>query len=326
MTACPAVERGKMSGTNDLMRISAIVQDVFEPLHTGISLVFTIAPNGKVWGKRLDVKSTSRDVELEIFSGTDDGYVLWKLDGGNRVRRYPNVLTIEQRRKVDMIMFEERTITHLLSTIVVLAPINLPDNYLPSMRPYLLFRGLHEQPALRRNIFAHVVDCSDDSSPLAGSKGGLWSIQYCDKRFSFVFFDPREQDEYLQGRKLERNEYSIANVCLHQRAENNKTIFPRHEFYAVQAQNGEFDLFRSGAFQRQKLFLRSVVRVTYGGHDFFDYFKVDDVLLLLEEFRTTETDSEFTWTIAVAQNKFIRNILRLHSNSKTLFQALKIQK
>ena len=273
---------GKMPGTNDLMRISAIVEDIFEPLHTGISLAFTIAPNGKVWGKRLDVKSTSRDVELEIFSGTDDGYVLWKLDGGNRVRRYFDILTIEQRRRVDMIMREKQTITHLLSTIVVPVPIYLSGNYLPSMRLDLLLPGPHEQLALPRNIFAHVVDCSDDSSALAPSKGGLWSIQYCDKRFSFVFFDPREQDAYWQGVLEAKKEYSIAKVCLFQHAENKKTVFPRHEFYAVQAQNGEFDLFRSSAFQRQKFFLRPVVRVTYGGHDFFDYFKVDDALLLLE--------------------------------------------
>ena len=45
---------------------------VFEPkdfpyLNTGKSLVFVIARNGMVWGKRLDDQSSKGDIELEVF-------------------------------------------------------------------------------------------------------------------------------------------------------------------------------------------------------------------------------------------------------------------
>ena len=60
----------------------------------------------------------------------------------------------------------------------------------------------------------------------------------------------------------------------------------------------------------------------------FEYFAVDDAVLLLEEFQEIDEGAmtvkppELYWTLGVVQNKFVRNLTRLASNNPDLLRGI----
>lgn len=298
--------------------ITATVQETFEPLHTGHSLVFTIAPNGHVWGKRLDEKSGKNDVEIEIFAPTHGGYIFRKITSKittisnfkTDVVREPK-LTVEQDRKIKTILSQKEKITYLLGTLMLRSyEVSLVGNYhhwncshRKLEHPAISPEGLHYR--------VKIVDCSYE--PLQNRLSNLrhWSLSYDDTSFYFQF------NAQIPIRHEKNHAYGSLSGSLI----NSKTVhypefgkdFPRLHYFIAKAENKKFDL---RSWNRKTL--PPELKIMYGEHNFFDYFEIDDAVLLLEEERTSETESNFYWTIGVAQNKVVRNLMRLKSNNPEL--------
>ena len=304
--------------------ITATVQEIFEPLHTGYSLIFTIAPNGHVWGKRLDEKSGKNDIEIEIFALGPGGCRFGKRENYREglnatyttqlfAPANPPKLTAEQERKINLILSQKERINYLLGTLMLKSyEISLVGNYHHRYSDGENF----ERPLINPEELLYkvrVVDCSYDPEP---KKSALdyWDLVYFDSQFVFQF-NPRQTLRCNSGGPLitpgEVLDFSEARFGVHFIDEVKE--YPRVEFFAVQAENEKFDL-RNWYHKT----LPPKLKIMYGEYDFFGYFLVDDAVLLLEEERLSETESKFYWTIGVAQNKLARNLMRLKSNNPEL--------
>lgn len=299
--------------------ITATIQETFEPLHTGHSLIFTIAPNGHVWGKRLSNESDKNDLEIEIFAPVHGGY-LFRRTRSKRTTlgefetalcANPDI-TAEQKRKINLILSQKEKINYLLGTLMLRShEVSLVGNYhhwdcdrrknfeRPSINP----EGLPYSTVVR--------DCSYANAD-PSSRWTLWHLKYDDASFRFSF----SPIIAMRWRKSEGTctggEYTNHFMGETHHPEFDKD-FPRIKFFSVQAQNKKFDL-RSWNHKT----LPPELKIMFGEYDFFDFFEVDDAVLLLEERQTSETESEFYWTLGVAQNKLIRNLMRLKSNNPEL--------
>lgn len=291
--------------------ITATLQETFEPLHTGNSLIFTIAPNGHVWGKKLDNRSGKNDLEITIFAPYPRGVLYRNI--GNVPSIHAPVMTKEQQKKVQLILDQKERINYLLGTLMLRShEVSLVGNYhhwdgceesfkRPSINP----EGL--------SYAIKVVDCSYESIQNRLSRLRHWDLSYDDASFCFHF----NAQIHLRLGKQDGTIYQVKDISpntIHY-PEFGKD-FPRIHYFTAQAENRKFDL-RSWSHKT----LPPELKIMYGEYDFFDYFEIDDAVLLLEEERISETESNFYWTVGVAQNKLIRNLMRLKSNNPELLAA-----
>ena len=165
--------------------ITATVEETFEPLHTGHSLIFTIAPNGHVWGKQLDSKSSRNDVEIRIYAPYPGGIICRKRDEVPSIHK--PALTVEQERKISLILSQKEKINYLLGTLMLRShEVSLVGNYYhwdcgrqknlghPTVNP----EGLP--------YMVKVVDCSYGGNIVISSFGN-WDLKYDDSSFRFIF-------------------------------------------------------------------------------------------------------------------------------------------
>lgn len=298
--------------------ITATLQETFEPLHTGHSLIFTIAPNGHVWGKRLDEKSGKNDIEIEIFAPYLRGMLFRKLGMSPSIHK--PTLTKEQERKINLILGQKERINYLLGTLMLRShEVSLVGNY-------------HHWDCRRKNSFERpsinpeelpyrvkVVDCSYGNSTLLSSNLGHWALSYDDASFRFHFYANVELRQEKAGALQQVGncfDKGVQNLHHYPKFDH---AFPRFRYHSLQAENKKFDLIgcESKSPTLAKILPRTL-KIMYGEYDFFDYFEVDDAVLLLEEERLSETESNFYWTIGVAKNKLARNLMRLKSNNPEL--------
>ncbi len=301
--------------------ITAVVEETFEPLHTGKSLVLTIAPNGKVWGKRLDEESTKRDVEIEIFAPVAGGYQLHRKGKSGREPILPGFereLTVEQQKKIKMIFSQEDEIYYLLGTLQVGQLDSLSSSHF--RRPSSV-DNIYVLPC-RGSYSVYTVGVGENS---AESKSGLHRISYDDYQCVFNFESTKnsvadmEACKHCGGAWNSRNDWWDGSAC--HLPHNQQNGFPRFQCFSGQAKNGIFNLRYSSTGEAIRFFQKSL-RVMFKEHNFFDLFAVDDAVLLLEEERMSEGTSTFHWTLAIVQNKLARNLVRLSSNNPDLFRPL----
>lgn len=300
--------------------ITATLKETFEPLHTGHSLIFTIAPNGHVWGKKLDDKSGKNDVEIEIFAPERGGYLVRKQGAQTTTHHSAGnsksfvtmsgilITTAEQDKKIKTILAQKERIYYLLGTLMLRShEVSLVGNYHHWNHSH---RKL-ERPSINPEGLPYaikVVDCSYE--PIQNCLSGLRHLElsYDDASFRFRFnakirtrLGPDKEEGY--------NDIVFDPIQYPEFGKN----FPRFHYFTAQAENKKFDL-RSWNHKT----LPPELKIMYGEYNFFDYFEIDDAVLLLEEERTSETESKFYWTIGVAQNKLARNLMRLKSNNPEL--------
>jgi len=310
--------------------ITAVVEETFEPLHTGGSLVFTIAPNGKVWGKRLDGQSGNKDIELEIFWPDPCACLVrqksWR-DPERLDRAYHRAnLTISQRQKIGTILNQKEKIQDVLGTVMVSATNrptwSLPGNYIRDARWHNCKLSTSK---LCQSI--SVVDCTYGKTAQLISSLGLVSIRYddskCAFRFSVVTPAAYPWKEKTSGNRLHQIEGYIDTlfdlnkvVCFYERKDDE---LPYVAFWASQAEDKEFLMPQGCPYGSTK----PTIRAMYNENNFFDLFDVDDALLLLEEKRLTDSQFELHWTFCIAQNRLARNLARLNSNNSTLFETIR---
>src|SRR3989338_7934591 len=176
--------------------ITATVQETFEPLHTGHSLIFTIAPNGHVWGKKLDEKSGKTDVEVEIFAPAPGGYFLRQV-GKNAITSIIEVSaieslrpTVEQKKKIITILSQKERINYLLGTLMLRSH----DIYLVGGYYYRYSDGeSFGRPLINPEELPYtikVIDCSYGSEPRKSALG-YWDLVYFNSQFVFQL-NPRQ--------------------------------------------------------------------------------------------------------------------------------------
>lgn len=305
--------------------ITATLQETFEPLHTGHSLVFTIAPNGHVWGKRLDEKSGKNDVEVEIFAPVRGGYLFQQIKNGATIVSRSDFgtydspkFTLEQDKKITMILSQKERIYYLLGTLILRShEVSLVGDY---HHWDCRWKDAFKRPPIinpdKLPYAVKIVDCS--YVPNEYYRISYWNLGYNDFQFEFVF-SPRQTLRCKAGGPLAKPgevlDFSRTRFMTH--FKDDVKEYPRVEFFAARAENKKFDL-RSWQSPTLAKAFKPDLKIMYGEYDLFDYFEIDDAVLLLEEERTSETESKFYWTIGVAQNKLIRNLARLKSNNDEL--------
>lgn len=320
-------------------------------LHTGHSLVFTIARNGHVWGKRLDGESSRGDIELEVFWPREDGCLI-KLGpfygdaviplGNNRrfdlfsgpavlqevlkvellsqgAKEKIQLLSQSQQERIRSILSQKEIIQYELGTLMVRPGTDTTDfNYkqtLPYRRmdkPIPLLRDFNNEPC---NI--KVVDCSYGETKSRNSYCGNWTLnEYRDDQFKFYFLGNIEMTTGGDGGHFPVRVHRNMDA-----SEVNRWYFGEKRFYAVQAERGRFDI--SGwLLCKGEKFIKPELRIMYGEHDFFEYFAVDDAVLMLEMEDAGDPTKGLFWTLGIAQNKHIREMTRLASNNPDLFVPL----
>ena len=304
---------------------------VFEPkdfpyLNTGKSLVFVIARNGMVWGKRLDEQSANGDVELEIFWPSDDGCLL-RLKVANHISTATigclNLdLSVEQRKKIRGILSQKEIIQYELGTLMVRSVYNIGD---AGWRNLPQYQRMTEKCKLNfpwdNPCNIKVVDCSYDNKWQI-SRRTSWEFCYNDATFDFKF---SSRDIYNNGKNTRvigthENPINFWDVSKHESGWDNGAAMIGKKFFAARLSGGKFDMSRVELRSNERI--NHSLRIMYGEYDFFEYFEVDDAVLVLEEETCSADFPELYWTLGIAQNKHVREMMRLASNNPDLFAPL----
>ncbi len=311
-------------------RLQILEPKDFPFLHTGKSLVFTIARNGHVWGKRLDNESARGDVELEVFWPVEEGCLIRERSDG----QYTTPLTVpemrsrerfskEQFRKIETILSQKEKIQYELGTLMVRPFVTADPNY-KDWRHLPQYKRVTTKPKIDfpsgepRNI--KIVDCSygENSSPL--SYQGCWQPIYESLPSEFKFTSrgdmvSRHNKEIFSG----LGSVLVGEISRWMKANLVGTTY----FYVSRAENKKFNVADWEPCKERRMF-KPELKIMYGEQDFFNYFTIDDAALLLEitDFANSNRNSQVSWTLAIAQNKLVREMMRLASNNPDLFDPL----
>jgi hypothetical protein len=279
----------------DKSLITAVQQETFEPLHTGKSLVFTIAPNGHVWGKRLDVKSHGGDLELEIFAPYETmcfAKLLRWADGKVRLDKAltSEHITNEQKKKVYMILAQKEQIEKMLPNLFLYRSYNMPCDFKrePESRTLLEWPQIAVSIKVIREPFGLSFE---------RSAAGLFGFQY-DGQFTLV------AEKHMRFcREVHRVGQEI-----HARYANSIEV-GSFQISTFVARNGMFHQLSGSGIGRR------IWRVMDGEHNIFDRYDIDDALLLLEY----EKESHMShWTLVPVQDMELREMVRKLSNNPSL--------
>lgn len=303
--------------------ITATLEEKVSFFHTGVSLVCVIAPNGHVWGKRVNAKSGQRDVELEIFAPQKSGCRIKKGCEGKDVWVSSSIplnfftladSTQEQRKKIQIILSEKEKLQYLLGTLMVTLVENLADS------PMGRYARRTDTPKINvtQSDLAYsikVVDCSEKQQDCEIKKSDApfgycrFYLSYAQPSFSFVVhparaFSVRDGKDWPDSHTPRCEGYWLPK---------GPSPFPRVELYVIQAAHGRFDMSSASACKDRKL-IQPSIRIMYGEYDFFDYFDIDDAALILQEERTSEEHSKLHWTLGIAKSEVWSNLQRIQSN------------
>lgn len=296
------------------------------------SLVFTIAPNGHVWGHRVEDGGTKRDIELEVYGPEFGGYTIKRKGWDHAAPSWSRglELTKEQEKAVARILIQT-ALRGILGTLV------LPLDYINFLKVRYINHAYDLLPVGRGNLNtggsnAVKIKIADCLLLNQTSKSGSFNIAYLDDKFTFQIsgvHDGRLGEGAAAKIFLKKPgargclEFSDADpdgLCQIYRREDRffergvSTEFPHYVVFAAQAKNKKFFVGYFPACVERKLFPNELT-VLCDTENVFDVFEIDDAILLLEEKRISETESELYWTFAVVQNKVLREHKRLLSNN-----------
>lgn len=320
----------KDSGTGSDLEITTVREEKIEPLITEDSLIFTIAANGKTWPKRLDESSAKSDIELQIYSPVLDGCLVREMAKPKIPNAYYvplsdqtnwNLLTVEQQKKTNAILAQKERINYLLGTLMVPYPLELGGGYGKREPDYTKVKvgpenfG-HLDHVKGNNYSVRVLDCSYGGRENCTLRGWLHRLWYDVQSFSFT---ARTQGSDLVD-SIDVLKLIRERIC----GDNLRIDYPRTHLYAFVAQNKVFDTSVLTKNEKHRLNLpitKDSLTIMYGELNIFDAFSIDDALLIHEEFRHSDTEkSQPYWTLCIAQNQMVGNLLRLRSNNPSLKQ------
>lgn len=316
---------------------------VFEPkdfpyLNTGKSLVFVIARNGMIWGKRLDKQSSKGDIELEVFWPKEDGCLIRividaKVNVVSNsvplcVLNQRNDFTIEQKRRIESILSQKEIIQYELGTLMVRPFPNLDLDW-RSISAFhrktdkCILDFMHGEPC---NI--KVINCPRSPNEYQSSLNlSSWNFYYDDAAIDFKFFSDSIYKINSTCKINERlavgtseNPVRFADIQnIESRFDSNGAVIVK-VFFASRLSEKKFDM--SSIKLRNNIKIKPSLRIMYGEYDFFEYFDIDDAVLVLEEETISAGLPKLSWTLGIAQNKHVREMMRLASNNSGLFAPL----
>lgn len=292
------------------------------------TLVFTIAPNGHIWGHRIEDGGDQRDIELEIFSSKSCGYTLRKKGDHSGMRTAcDNHLKEGQKKAVKHILAQRESFSKILKTIL------LPESSLYEFNKHYKgkskhYRNLNATGKEFENI--SLIDCS--FAQYHCSQQGFFFIEYLDK--DFVFEICGSSFGTAGGAAINNvflRKYGISGEMGFSRAtpkvlggmyrdgyrfvgRGTTAEFPHYVVFAAQAEDKKFYVGHFPACVERGL-IPNEITVLCDINNIFDCFEIDDAMLLLEEKRLSETESELYWTLAIAHNKFLHEHRRIKSNN-----------
>ncbi|OGF63479.1 hypothetical protein A2926_01730 [Candidatus Giovannonibacteria bacterium RIFCSPLOWO2_01_FULL_44_40] len=303
------------------------------------SLVFTIGPNGHVWGHRIEEGGTKRDIELEVYAPVEDGYTLRrKNEHASSGWALHSDLTESQKRAIRFIL-AQKALPTILGSLVLSQDLgcDFRAHYRKFNPPSLSYGELCNVLNLTKSYFKNVrlVDCLSQNKV---SKTGLFNVEYHDEKFLFTIgqayfscaggasvanvhygklgdISPRTDFSPLPFTDL-TGMYKYGYRLFERGTEGD---FPYYVLSAAQARNKKFSVGSFPACVERKL-IPNEITVLYDTENLFDVFEIDDALLLLEEKRISEEQSELYWTVAVADNQITREHKRLFSNNPNLYK------
>lgn len=280
------------------------------------SLHCVIAPNGHVWGKSLDGESGKKDMELAVYAPTSNGY-LWRTKAymnnqwldATSYRGLRDFLTKTQQEKIQLIMSQQDTLAKLIGCVHLGPQISLIGNY------------WREENRDRAPLFlpnysfsSKVVDCSFTGQRDDESCYSFFKISYDDIACAFLLRADEHALVFRSSEELNRWTKEVAGSrCVKIATARGKTL--RFEFCAAQANEKAFNFYLTELHKKE--FVPQKLHVLYKGYNIFDFFAIDDALLLAEAYMSDE-QMTIAWTIAVAQNQHIRHMRRLCSNNLDL--------
>lgn len=254
-------------------------------------------------------------------------------------------LTRSQKKKIFAIVSQGEKIQHMLGTIMVNDNPSSVEAYIHRSTLCSSHVSLRGDPvATRKDI--QLIECSYEypQNKWNSSTFRIWDIEYDTVNCSFLFSreyhpddvvksqDTKNGREYIQEgvffriRNDQKEEVivpSAENPYIHTNiAHISQFSYRRHlanypypvVFYAAQAENKQFNFSAADAVVKRNL-VAPHLRVMYGIENIFDFYEIDDAVLLLEEVRISDTVSELYWTLAIAHNTVIRNFKRIISNN-----------
>jgi len=312
-------------------RLQVLEPKNFPYLHTGKSLVFVIARNGMVWGKRLDEQSSKGDIELEVFWPSEDGCLIRQWCGRDlgasvsstfQMQKQLGMFSNEQICKIESILSQKEIIQYELGTLMVRSVYDIGD---AGWRNLPQYQRMTEKCKLNfpwdNPCNIKVVDCSYKGVWQTSFNLSTWQFYYDDVVADFKFFTDslwEGKEKFSIGtREAPRSFKDVQNI---------ESVFNREaaqivkKFFAAKLSNRKFDM--SGIKLRSDVKINPCLRIMYGEYDFFEYFKVDDAVLVLEEETYSADFLKLYWTLGIAQNKLIREMMRLASNNLDLFAPL----
>ena len=292
------------------------------------TLVFTIAPNGHVWGHRIEDGGTKRDIELEVYAPVEDGYTLRRKNGHTSSGWALQSDLTESQKKAIRFILAQKSLYGVLGALVV------SRGWFDGLDSHYKTHNEHHGRLLSAmNPNLCVVDCSDlhDKANKA-SRAGLVSIEYSDDKFAFyvstMYYGVaggatatkyslkqsyRNPNDDLRWNKTSVQKLDVAYREGYRVFEKPDAEFPQIVFSAAQARDGKFFVGSFPACVERSLFPNEII-VLCDTENIFDVLDIDDALLLLEERRISEKESELYWTFAIAHNKMWRELDRIKSN------------
>lgn len=296
---------------------------VFEPkdfpfLHTGHSLVFVIARNGMVWGKRLDEQSARGDLELEVFWPVGEGCLVrmicsdWMTEH-KRVSELQNDMTESQKDKIQSILSQKETIQYELGTLMV-----RPVDYTRLSRYQRTEAECKLTFPQGEPCNIQVIDCSNGDYDWSSSPNlSTWNFYYDDAEADFKFFGTIHQNGNRVAIGSQENPVGCAGIQNVESSFDSGAEKVIKRFFVSKLSGRMFDM--SGVKLHGNVKINPSLRIMYGEYDFFEYFGFDDAALVLEEETVSADFPKLYWTLGVAQNKYVRGAMRLASNNPDLF-------
>jgi hypothetical protein len=332
-----------MKGFNEwqgsLSAKSVVETDYFPYLRTDKgSLVFTIAPNGHVFGHRVEV-GTKRDIELEIFGLFGGGYTLKRKNGFSMPSwSYERELTTGQKKTIKRIVGQKDSLSNILGSMVLdyNHASSLRENYSGPSFSESSWRLERYQYQDQEDIYRPaIVDCSIQNPHQRLSNSGLFCIEYKDADFTFEVSSGTcfsaggvASDKVLWSKVGEQYKFGFSPLPISALTDVYKNgyrffepgqekDFPHYVISAVRAEDKKFYVDHFPACAEKKMISSEKV-VLYDIMNMFDVFEIDDALLFLEEKRLSENDSELYWTVVVSKNKIFQEHRRMKSNNPNI--------
>ncbi|MEK7090330.1 MAG: hypothetical protein AAB930_01965, partial [Patescibacteria group bacterium] len=167
----------------------------------------------------------------------------------------------------------------------------------------------------------NVVDCTFNHYDwLSVGAFSTWQFRYDGSAADFKFFGTihKDGDRVVMGTAEEPVSYTdIQNT---ESSFDNSAAKVVKRFFASRLSGRKFDM--SGLRLRSNVKIKPALRIMYGEYDFFEYFEIDDAILVLEEETVSADFPKIWWTLGIAQNKHVREMMRLASNNPDLFKSI----